>query len=118
MTKNLTCIICPAGCPLTVELDGKTILAVTGNTCPRGRAYAEAECVAPVRTITSTVRCADGGVIAVKTDRPIPKEKMRACMERINSVVAPLPISSGDVIIENVFGSNIIATAERKGDRV
>ncbi len=116
MTCNFTCIVCPVGCSLTVELDGKTVLSVTGNTCPRGMTYAEAECTAPMRTVTSTVRCADGGVVAVKTDRPIPKEKMRACMERINSVIAPLPISAGDVIIKDVFGSNIIATAEQKGE--
>lgn len=118
MTRTLTCIICPVGCPLTVTLEGKKVLSVEGNTCPRGRAYAESECTAPMRTITTTVRCTDGGVVAVKTDRPIPKESMTACMERINSVVAPLPISSGDVIIEQVFGSNIIATADRRGDLV
>ncbi|MBQ1935870.1 MAG: DUF1667 domain-containing protein, partial [Clostridia bacterium] len=85
-------------------------------TCPRGKAYAETECIAPMRIVTSTVRCTNGRVVAVKTDRPIPKEKMHACMARINSVIAPLPISAGDVIIEDVFGSDIIATANQKED--
>ena len=116
MTRNLTCIVCPVGCSLTVELDGKTVRSVTGNTCPRGKAYAETECIAPMRIVTSTVRCTNGRVVAVKTDRPIPKEKMHACMARINSVIAPLPISAGDVIIEDVFGSDIIATANQKED--
>lgn len=116
MTRNLTCIVCPVGCSLTVELDGKTVHSVTGNTCPRGKAYAETECIAPMRIVTSTVRCTNGRVVAVKTDRPIPKEKMHACMARINSVIAPLPISAGDVIIEDVFGSDIIATANQKED--
>lgn len=51
--------------------------------------------------------------MAVKTDRPIPKEKMEACMARINEAVAALPICIGDVILEDVFGSNIVATQNR-----
>ena len=63
-----------------------------------------------MRTITSTVRCEDGRVISVKTDRPIPKAKMFECMKMINSATAHLPIHIGDVIIEDVFGSNVVAT--------
>ena len=33
MKKTLTCIICPIGCQLEVELDGEKVTAVTGNTC-------------------------------------------------------------------------------------
>lgn len=115
MKRTLTCIVCPVGCNLEVEYDGQTVHSVIGNTCSRGRAYAESECIAPVRTVTSTVRCIDGGVVSVKTDRPIPKEKMAECMKIINSFRAPLPISEGTVIIKDVFGCNIIATASRKG---
>ena len=116
MKRTLTCIICPAGCTLTVETDGNQVFSVQGNTCPRGRAYAESECVSPMRTVTSTVRCSDGGVVAVKTDRPIPKDKVFSCMQQMNSVIAPLPISPGTVIMKDVYGCNIIATAERKGE--
>ena len=110
MKKTLTCIVCPVGCGIEVELEGKKVISVSGNSCPRGAEYAENECVDPVRTVTSTVRCDDGSVIPVKTDRPIPKEKIFDCMKIINNTVAHLPISPGDVIIENVFGSNIKAT--------
>lgn len=109
MTRELTCIICPRGCSLQIALEGKEILSITGNGCPRGIQYAEAECCNPQRTVTSTVRCEDGRVIAVKTDRPIPKEQMFACMERLNAYVAKLPVSIGDVLIPDVFGSNIVA---------
>ena len=78
-----------------------------------GAEYAKNECISPVRTITSTVKCADGSVITVKTDKPIPKDKIFECMKIINSTVATLPISAGDVIIKDVFGSNIIATVGR-----
>ena len=52
---ELTCIVCPMGCRMTVELsDGGEILSVTGNTCPRGKQYAIDECTHPVRTVTTT----------------------------------------------------------------
>lgn len=113
MEKTLTCIVCPLGCSLRVQLEGKRVLSVTGNTCPRGKEYAETECTNPQRTVTSTVLCSDDSPVSVKTDKPIPKEQMAACMARINEAVAQLPIAIGDVLIENVCGSNIVATQNR-----
>lgn len=110
MKRNLTCIICPMGCSLEAELEDGKVIGITGNTCPRGAEYAKTECTNPMRTVTSTVRCENGSVVPVKTDCMIPKAKMRECMKAINSCVAHLPITAGDVIIKDVFGSNIIAT--------
>ena len=110
MTRELTCIICPRGCALKVELEDKKIISITGNSCPRGLVYAEDECLHPQRTVTSTVRCEDGRVISVKTDRAIPKDKVFECMKMINSATAHLPLSIGDVIISDVFGANVVAT--------
>lgn len=110
MKRNLTCIVCPMGCSIDVEIENGEVKNISGNTCKRGEEYAKNECINPVRTITSTVRCADGSVIPVKTDKPIPKDKIFECMKIINSTVAPLPILAGDVIIKDVYGSNIIAT--------
>lgn len=110
MTRELTCIICPRGCTLTAELSEGKLVRVLGNGCPRGLAYAEAECCHPERTVTSTMRCTDGRLVSVKTDRPIPKEQMFACMRRINAAVAPVPVHIGDVLLEDVFGSRIVAT--------
>lgn len=113
MKRTLTCIVCPLGCTLEVELEDKKVISVTGNTCKRGEVYANTECVSPMRTVTSTVRCSDGSLLAVKTDRTIPKESVFECMEIINKAVATLPISIGDVIVENVFGANVIATQNK-----
>ncbi len=109
-TRNLTCIVCPRGCALSVELDGKEVLSVSGNICPRGKQYAIDECTHPMRTVTSTVKTSDGGVVAVKTDRTIPKENIFECMEKINAAVATLPVHIGDVLISDVFGANVVAT--------
>lgn len=113
MKRTLTCIVCPLGCQLEVELDGKRVVSVSGNTCARGKTYAETECTAPMRTVTSTVKCEDGGLVAVKTDRPIPRERVADCMRIINRTVVCLPVSVGDVLVEDVFGSRIIATQNK-----
>ena len=110
MIREMTCIVCPMGCNLTVELDGNKVVSVSGNTCKRGEIYANNECTNPQRTVTSTVKCSNGAVCAVKTDKTIPKEKMAECMAIINSAVCDLPIHVGDGIIEDVFGSNVVAT--------
>ena len=110
MKRTLTCIVCPLGCTLEAEIkDG--CVTVSGNTCKRGAVYAESECIAPKRVITSTVRSKSGKLVSVKTDAPIPKEKITACMNLINAASCDLPIAVGDVIIENVFGSNLVATS-------
>ena len=113
MTRELTCIVCPIGCTLTVEIESGRVESVRGNTCPRGKIYAENECTNPTRTVTSTVRCSDGTMLAVKTDRAIPKEKIFACMEILNRITAKPPVKIGDVLAADVFGANIVATENK-----
>lgn len=110
MKRELTCIVCPIGCSLSVEIDNGKVTEVQGNTCPRGKVYAENECIAPKRTITTTVKCQNGEILSVKTESPISKEKMFEAMDIINNAKPCLPISVGNVIIEDVFGSRVIAT--------
>ena len=114
--RELTCIVCPKGCPMKVTLEGKEILNIEGFTCPRGKQYAVDECTHPMRTLTTTARTSNGGVVAVKTDKPIPKELLFSCMKEINKTVATLPVRIGDILIENILdtGTNVIATANMK----
>lgn len=110
--RELTCIICPRGCALKVTLDDDgSVLNVEGNSCKRGETYAKSECTDPQRTVTSTVRCTDGGVVAVKTDRTIPKSKVMECMKIINAATVTRPVRIGQVVIKDVFGSNVVVTA-------
>ena len=113
-TRELTCIVCPRGCQLKVELDGKNVVSVTGNICKRGSMYAVNECTNPMRTITTTAKTDNGGVVAVKTKTTIPKEKMFECMELINAVTVKLPAKVGDVIIEDAFGSPVVVTENKE----
>ena len=77
--KELVCVNCPMGCRITVEMEGKTVLSVKGNSCPRGKAYAESECVRPMRILTSTVSIHNGThrVLPVITADAIPLDLMK-----------------------------------------
>ena len=115
--RLLTCIVCPRGCQMKVALsDDGRVEGVEGNFCRRGLTYANDECTNPKRTVTSTVRCAGGEVVSVKTDSTVPKGMMFDVMAAINSVVAEGDIKIGDVIIENVCGTgaNVVATSNFK----
>ena len=119
MSKNerkLTCIVCPKGCDLLVSFnENGEITDISGYTCPRGKDYAYAECTAPVRTVTSTVRCRDGEVVSVKTSAPIPKSIIFDVMKEINSVSAEDDVKIGDVIIKNVLdtGADVVSTSNK-----
>lgn len=114
MEKEMVCIGCPMGCNLKITLteDGK-FQSVTGNTCKRGETYAENECTNPQRTLTTSLRCEDGDMIAVKTDRTIPKDKVLEAMQILNGKIVKLPVRVGDVLVEDVFGSHVVATQNR-----
>ena len=66
MIKELTCIICPQGCNIKVEIEENgNIKNVEGNTCKRGYEYAVNEVSNPVRTITTTVKMKNGKMLSV-----------------------------------------------------
>ena len=111
MIRNITCIICPRGCAMTAEVNGETV-KVAGNACPRGQEYAVNEVLHPVRTVTSTVRVANRPdcMVSVKTETPVPKGSMMAVMVALRKTEIQAPVALGQVILEDVFGSRIVAT--------
>ena len=61
--KTFTCITCPEGCEIRVELNETGVVAaVSGNRCIRGEQYVRREAVHPVRNVSSTVRLINGSV--------------------------------------------------------
>lgn len=112
MEKELICIICPRGCHLKVDDNMK----VTGNSCPRGEKYAISELTHPVRMLTSTVKiiALEEDRLPVKTSISIDKNLIFKAMEEINKVEVKAPIHIGDVILNNIAGSeaNLIATKD------
>ena len=110
--KELICITCPKGCHLKV--DEENGYAVTGNSCPRGEAYGKAELIHPTRVVTSTVRCSGGSRprCPVKTNAPVPKDKIFEVVAALDAVDLQAPIKIGQVVIPDVCGTgaDIVAT--------
>ena len=113
--KKLTCINCPVGCSLKVELDGENVICVSGNTCRRGEIYARKEVTNPTRIVTSTVKVVNGtsGTVSVKTKEDIPKEKIFACVQALRGIEVQAPVHIGDVILEYVAGTGVDIVATR-----
>lgn len=111
MKKELICIICPRGCALTVNTDP---LSVSGNACPKGAQYGRDEVLSPTRTVTSIVRVSnrEDTMVSVKTSCPIPKDKIMEVMAAIRSIEVCAPVKIGDVIINDLFGADIVATKD------
>ncbi|MBQ6550643.1 MAG: DUF1667 domain-containing protein [Lachnospiraceae bacterium] len=116
--RNLICINCPMGCPLTVTLDGDEVVSVTGNTCPRGAEYGRKEVTNPTRIVTSSVvlRNAQNGAktVSVKTASDIPKGKIFDVVKALKDVAVDAPVHIGDVIVENAAGTGVPVIATRE----
>ena len=113
--KQLVCIVCPRGCTMTLDEtpDG---LSVTGNACPRGKAFAIAETTQPMRTLGTTVATSfpDVPVLPVRTDGEIPKDAIPAVMAAINAVTLRRTVARGEPVLADVcgLGVNVIATSD------
>lgn len=116
MRKRMVCIVCPSGCSLGVEFTNKGIERVEGALCKKGEEYAEEEIFFPKRVLTSTLLVLGGEIplVSVKTDRPIPKEKIMDVMRVLYKERREAPIRAGDVLLRDVAGTgvDIIATKD------
>ncbi len=117
MTKELTCICCPMGCPLKAEVDEKgNVLSVTGNTCIRGENYAKTELVAPVRIVTTTAKTKSGKPVPVKTKEAVPKSRIFDVVKEIKETSVDLPVKMGDVIVRNTADTGVDVVATRSAE--
>ena len=121
MGKNeVICTVCPRGCHLKVEPEKD--YKVTGNGCPKGKAYGKAEFTNPTRVVTSTVKLRRGAAsytdgenptndstlydfrIPVKTTKPIPKTEIMNLMKLIDGIELTERPEIGTVLVREVLG--------------
>ena len=110
---EITCINCPVGCRLAVELENGQVVSVSGNTCPRGVTYAKQECVDPLRMVTAVVPVKGSyAPLSVKTRTPIPKKLIADCMKALAAADLTAPVAAGSVVVADVCGTgvDVIAT--------
>jgi len=116
ITKKVTCVICPVGCEISVDMDeNNKILTISGNKCKRGYKYASTEVINPERILTSTVVIESEKIkrLAVKSEKPISKTILADCMVLINNASVKTPVKMGDVIIKNILNSGVDIVASR-----
>lgn len=115
MKKEFVCISCPVGCHLTVW-DDEGEVKVSGNTCPRGKAYGVQEFSAPMRTVTSSVPVKYGTQVmcSVKTSAPVPKVQVAEVLDAIRALSVKAPIQVGDCLLANVAGTGADVVATRR----
>ncbi len=114
--REITCIVCPNGCKLEVICNDTLI--VKNALCPKGEEYARNEVMNPVRTVTSTVKVCDGvlPLVSVRSNKPVPKEKIPEIIQLLKEVELDAPVEFHQIIYGDILGAgaDIIATREVK----
>ncbi len=117
MEQLITCINCPVGCRLQVTVEEGQVTSVAGQSCNRGITYAKQECVAPQRMVTAVVALGNRRMpLSVKTQRPIPKAQIFACMEVLQGLRLQAPVQMGQVICADVCGTGVDVIATKTVD--
>lgn len=109
MIKKLTCIECPKGCTLSIDIENCRVVKVSGNECPKGEKYAVSEVENPIRVLTSAV-LAEGlpiKMVPVRTNKPIPKAKILGAMVEIKKIRLKSPVAIGEPIAKNFMGLGV-----------
>jgi CxxC motif-containing protein len=115
--KEIICTICPNGCRMNVSINEEDVVTSVENAlCERGRKYAVDEVQYPKRSLTSTVKV-KGGVfplVSVRSDKTIPKEKLREVIIELRKLELEAPVKYHQVIACDILGTgaNIIATKQ------
>ena len=112
--KHFTCVTCPVGCEVDVEVRDGNIISLTGNKCDKVKEFVQQELKEPMRVLTTTVRIegAKWAMLPVRTDKSIPKRLFLQAMGELAKVDLRAPVHMSDVIIRDIAGSgaNIVAT--------
>jgi CxxC motif-containing protein len=110
--REFICIVCPVGCPLKAEGDGDAV-KVTGNACPRGAVYGRQEYLRPMRVVTSNaaVQGGDRPLVSVKTSGEIEKARIPDALARIRGLIVSAPVEIGQILIDDLAGAPLVATA-------
>jgi len=113
--RHFTCVICPIGCEIDVEVENGEIVSMEGNKCTKSEDFVRQELVEPMRTLTTTVRIkgARWPMLPVRTDRPIPKRLFFEVMKEVAGAEVRAPVKVADVVVRDVAGSGADIIASR-----
>jgi len=113
--REITCVNCPMGCTLSVQLSDGQILSVTGQQCPRGDPYALSEVTDPRRMLTTLIVVPGRSrPLSVRTRVPIPLHLIDQALAQIHRCVVRPPVRAGETVLADVCGTGVevIATTD------
>ncbi len=118
---EIVCIACPIGCRMIVEEAGG-VIAISGNSCPKGETYGREEILSPRRLVTGVVRTGSEAYpfAPVRTDTPLPRGLMRELMRALAGGKTSLPVRQGERFMEDFKGSgvNVVFTRSLPPDEI
>ena len=98
---------------MDVIIDSDKLISCGNNFCKRGETYAKAEIASPVRVLTTTVATSFKHIprLPVKTDDPIPKDKIFDAMKQIKNIYIKKDVEIGEVLIYDFIekGVNLVS---------
>ena len=119
--KHFTCVICPIGCEIDVQLEDGNVVSTEGNKCAKSEEFVLQELQEPMRILTTTIRIrgAKWAMLPVRTDEPIPKRLLFRVIKELANIEMQAPVKVSDVIIGDIAGTgaNIVATRNMKRER-
>lgn len=120
MNRKFTCIVCPNGCEIEVDYEGKEIKRIEGEGCKKGKEYVTQELVDPRRNIASSVVLLNGELplVSVRLTKPVPKAKIFDVMDIIKSIKLEAPVEVGYVVVKNIMGYDSDLIVTKKVDKI
>ncbi len=116
MDRVITCIVCPKGCEITLQVKDGAVVRLNGALCERGETYVKQEIADPKRNIASSVKVIGGALplVSCRLSDVIPKGEIFRVMDEIKGIAIKPPVRIGQILIENVagLGVNVIATKD------
>jgi CxxC motif-containing protein len=109
MPEEVTCIMCPLGCSVEVQIDGQEVSVKKGCRCKEGMKFVKMEAIFPGRILTTTMRTdsSDFPLLPVRSNKEISKEKLLDCVRKISQQNISIPVVLGQTVVENILGSGV-----------
>ena len=119
-TQEITCIVCPLGCRITITTQGNSISSIQGEKCKRGKEYAYSEALDPRRVLTTSVLVVNGQwpLVSVKTTEPVPKKDLCAVLDAIKKICVFAPVQCGQILSQNIAGTGVMVVATKSVDKI
>ena len=117
--KHFTCVTCPIGCEIDVELKDGEVISMEGTKCKKGQEFVSQELDEPMRILTTTipVKGAKWAMIPVRTDKPIPKRLLFRAIEDLTDIELRAPVKMSKVIARDIAGTGADIVATRSKNR-